>query len=129
MRLGCVPRRFDARRALCLSERDGVLKRIAQIAAYALDNPDEIAFGTAASIAAASASRRAPFGPEQTWRSLATPRSGPTKRQAALGDSWFHDAPVTPLPPPGGTWDDSTAVFKRYRNAQLNQVNCFQRLR
>lgn len=46
-----LPRDFDSLRALILSRRDGLPKRIAQIAAYALDNPDEIAFGTAASIA------------------------------------------------------------------------------
>ncbi len=46
-----LPRDFDALRALILGKRDSLPKRIAQIAAYALDNPDEIAFGTAASIA------------------------------------------------------------------------------
>lgn len=46
-----LPRDFDSLRALILSRRDSLPKRIAQIAAYALDNPDEIAFGTAASIA------------------------------------------------------------------------------
>lgn len=45
------PRDFEALRTLILARRDGLPKRIAQIAAYALDNPDEIAFGTAASIA------------------------------------------------------------------------------
>lgn len=46
-----LPRDFDGLRALILSQRESLPKRIAQIAAYALDNPDEIAFGTAASIA------------------------------------------------------------------------------
>lgn len=45
------PRDFEELRTLILARRDGLPKRIAQIAAYALDNPDEIAFGTAASIA------------------------------------------------------------------------------
>ncbi|GAA2883665.1 DNA-binding MurR/RpiR family transcriptional regulator [Aminobacter niigataensis] len=46
-----LPRDFEALRALILDRREGLPKRIAQVAAYALDNPDEIAFGTAASIA------------------------------------------------------------------------------
>jgi DNA-binding MurR/RpiR family transcriptional regulator len=49
-----LPRDFDGLRALILSRRDTLPKRIAQVAAYALDNPDEIAFGTAASIAVSS---------------------------------------------------------------------------
>ncbi|HMM62620.1 MAG TPA: MurR/RpiR family transcriptional regulator [Mesorhizobium sp.] len=47
-----VPRDFDTLRATILERRGVLPKRIAQIAAYALDNPDDIAFGTAASIAA-----------------------------------------------------------------------------
>ena len=46
-----LPRDFDALRGLILERRDLLPKRLAQIAAYALGNPDEIAFGTAASIA------------------------------------------------------------------------------
>jgi DNA-binding MurR/RpiR family transcriptional regulator len=46
-----LPRDFDALRNLILERRDTLPKRLAQIAAYALSNPDEIAFGTAASIA------------------------------------------------------------------------------
>ena len=46
-----LPRDFDELRASILAQRESLPKRIAQIAAYALDNPDEIAFGTAASIA------------------------------------------------------------------------------
>ena len=46
-----VPRDFDTLRATILERRGVLPKRIAQIAAYALDNPDDIAFGTAASIA------------------------------------------------------------------------------
>jgi DNA-binding MurR/RpiR family transcriptional regulator len=46
------PRDFDSLRAAILERRESLPKRIAQIAAYALDNPDDIAFGTAASIAA-----------------------------------------------------------------------------
>ncbi|KQZ93849.1 RpiR family transcriptional regulator [Mesorhizobium sp. Root157] len=47
-----VPRDFETLRATILERRQGLPKRIAQIAAYSLDNPDDIAFGTAASIAA-----------------------------------------------------------------------------
>lgn len=46
-----APRGFDALRELILSRHHHLPKRLAQIAAYALDNPDEIAFGTVASIA------------------------------------------------------------------------------
>ncbi|UZF90243.1 MurR/RpiR family transcriptional regulator [Bosea sp. NBC_00550] len=46
-----LPRDFDGLRTLILAQRESLPKRIAQIAAYSLDNPDEIAFGTAASIA------------------------------------------------------------------------------
>lgn len=45
------PRDFDALRTVILERRSDLPKRLAQVAAYALDNPDEIAFGTAASIA------------------------------------------------------------------------------
>ncbi len=48
------PQDFETLRAQVLERRDSLPKRIAQIAAYALDNPDEIAFGTAASVAAAA---------------------------------------------------------------------------
>jgi DNA-binding MurR/RpiR family transcriptional regulator len=47
-----VPRDFETLRATILERRHSLPKRIAQIAAYSLDNPDDIAFGTAASIAA-----------------------------------------------------------------------------
>ncbi|SDO79964.1 transcriptional regulator, RpiR family [Phyllobacterium sp. YR620] len=46
-----LPRDFDALRTMILDRREVLPKRLAQIAAYALSNPDEIAFGTAASIA------------------------------------------------------------------------------
>lgn len=49
-----VPRDFETLRATILERRETLPKRIAQIAAYALDNPDDIAFGTAASIAASA---------------------------------------------------------------------------
>ena len=46
-----APKNFEALRALILERRRELPKRLAQVAAFALDNPDEIAFGTAASIA------------------------------------------------------------------------------
>ena len=47
-----APREFAALRAL-IGERAATLpRRLTQVATYALQNPDEIAFGTAASIAA-----------------------------------------------------------------------------
>jgi DNA-binding MurR/RpiR family transcriptional regulator len=39
---------------MIVERRDSLPKRLAQVAVYALDNPDEIAFGTAASIAQAA---------------------------------------------------------------------------
>ena len=48
------PQDFDGLRSMIIAQRDDLPKRIAQIAAYALDHPDEIAFGTVASIAVAA---------------------------------------------------------------------------
>jgi DNA-binding MurR/RpiR family transcriptional regulator len=45
------PQDFDALRAAILERKRELPKRLTQVAAYALDHPDEIAFGTAASIA------------------------------------------------------------------------------
>jgi DNA-binding MurR/RpiR family transcriptional regulator len=47
-----APRDFPALKALVMARSQTLPRRLAQIAAFALDNPDEIAFGTAASIAA-----------------------------------------------------------------------------
>jgi DNA-binding MurR/RpiR family transcriptional regulator len=46
-----VPQDFDALKAVILERKAQLPKRLRQVAAYALDHPDEIAFGTAASIA------------------------------------------------------------------------------
>ncbi|WP_172123477.1 MULTISPECIES: MurR/RpiR family transcriptional regulator [unclassified Devosia] len=46
-----TPADYDALRATILERKNELPKRLTQVAAYALDNPDEIAFGTAASIA------------------------------------------------------------------------------
>jgi DNA-binding MurR/RpiR family transcriptional regulator len=48
------PGDFDALRLAILSRKATLPKRLLQVAAYALDNPDEMAFSTAASIAAAA---------------------------------------------------------------------------
>ena len=45
------PQDFDSLRATILERKGELPKRLTQVAAYALDHPDEIAFGTAASIA------------------------------------------------------------------------------
>lgn len=47
-----APKDFAALRALIAARVGDLPKRLAQVAVYALDNPDEIAFGTVASIAA-----------------------------------------------------------------------------
>ncbi len=49
-----LPHDFETLRSRVIDQRALLPKRLAQIAAYALDNPDEIAFGTAASIAASA---------------------------------------------------------------------------
>lgn len=46
-----APRDFDELRAAIIDRKADLPKRLTQVAAYALDNPDEIAFRTAASIA------------------------------------------------------------------------------
>ena len=46
------PRDFPALKALIAERAAALPKRLTQIAAYALENPDEIAFGTVSSIAA-----------------------------------------------------------------------------
>ena len=53
-KIGAVPRDFDSLRAFMVERKSDMPKRLAQVAAYSLDNPDEIAFGTAASIAASA---------------------------------------------------------------------------
>jgi DNA-binding MurR/RpiR family transcriptional regulator len=49
-----VPRDFDALRGRIVARAGELPRRLTQVAAYALEHPDEIAFGTAASIAAAA---------------------------------------------------------------------------
>jgi DNA-binding MurR/RpiR family transcriptional regulator len=46
------PRDFQALKSMMLASRDRLPPRLIQVAAFALENPDEIALGTAASIAA-----------------------------------------------------------------------------
>jgi len=49
-----APRDFESLRSLIMERAQALPKRLAQVAVYALDNPDEVAFGTAASIADAA---------------------------------------------------------------------------
>jgi DNA-binding MurR/RpiR family transcriptional regulator len=46
-----VPRDFPTLRALIAARAPGLPRRLTQVATFALDNPDDIAFGTAASVA------------------------------------------------------------------------------
>jgi DNA-binding MurR/RpiR family transcriptional regulator len=46
-----VPEDYDGLRTLLLSRRDAMPKRLKQLAAFALDHPEEMAFGTVAGIA------------------------------------------------------------------------------
>jgi DNA-binding MurR/RpiR family transcriptional regulator len=48
------PEDFETLRAVILERKGELPKRLTQVAAYALDHPDEIAFGTAASIASSA---------------------------------------------------------------------------
>ncbi|WP_407648979.1 MurR/RpiR family transcriptional regulator [Devosia algicola] len=50
-----IPQDFEALRQAIVERRDDLPKRLIQVAIYSLDNPDEIAFGTVASIAASAA--------------------------------------------------------------------------
>jgi DNA-binding MurR/RpiR family transcriptional regulator len=49
-----VPRDFESLRSTIIERKNSMPKRLAQVAAFALGNPDEIAFGTTASIATAA---------------------------------------------------------------------------
>lgn len=49
------PRDYDGLRALLIERREQLPKRLVQVAAFALENPDEIAFGTVASVAGQAA--------------------------------------------------------------------------
>ncbi len=49
------PRDFDGLKTMLLDSRDSLPPRLIQLAAFALENPDEMALGTAASIAAQAA--------------------------------------------------------------------------
>ena len=49
-----LPEDYEGLRALILARHDSLPKRLAQVARFAVENPDDIAFGTAASIAAAA---------------------------------------------------------------------------
>jgi DNA-binding MurR/RpiR family transcriptional regulator len=46
------PRDFDGLKELLVAQREKLPRRLVQVAAFALENPDEIAFGTVASVAA-----------------------------------------------------------------------------
>jgi DNA-binding MurR/RpiR family transcriptional regulator len=48
------PRDYQTLKSLIMDRKPDLPKRLAQVAVFALDNPDEIAFGTAASIADSS---------------------------------------------------------------------------
>ena len=50
-----APRNFETLRASIMERRPTLPKRLVQAAVYALDNPDEVAFGTAASVAQSAA--------------------------------------------------------------------------
>ncbi|WP_421723527.1 MurR/RpiR family transcriptional regulator [Bauldia sp.] len=45
------PRDFDGLKDLLIARRESLPRRLVQVAAFALENPDEIAFGTVASVA------------------------------------------------------------------------------
>ena len=53
--MGGLPTYFEGLRTLTLARREGMPKRLAQVAEYALTHPDEIAFGTTVEIAAKAA--------------------------------------------------------------------------
>lgn len=54
MSISDVPRDFEGLRNRIMERSQSLPKRLTQVAVYALDNPDEVAFGTAASVAEAA---------------------------------------------------------------------------
>jgi DNA-binding MurR/RpiR family transcriptional regulator len=46
-----VPRDFESLRTMIIARRQSLPKRLAQVAVHTLENPDDVAFGTAASVA------------------------------------------------------------------------------
>ncbi|MCB1501649.1 MAG: MurR/RpiR family transcriptional regulator [Bauldia sp.] len=48
----CPPRNYEGLKNLLIARKRDLPKRLVQVAAFALENPDEIAFGTVASVAA-----------------------------------------------------------------------------
>lgn len=54
MSSSAAPTDFDSLRNAILEQRDTLPKRLMQVAVYAIDHPDEVAFGTTASIASAA---------------------------------------------------------------------------
>jgi DNA-binding MurR/RpiR family transcriptional regulator len=46
-----IPRDFESLKALIVARAPSLPRRLSQVATYALEQPDEIAFGTVASIA------------------------------------------------------------------------------
>ena len=49
-----LPRDFEGLRALILARHESLPKRLAQVARFAVENPEDVALGTAASIAKAA---------------------------------------------------------------------------
>jgi len=49
-----VPRDFEALKAIIIERRSSLPRRLMQVAVFAIENPDDIAFGTAASVASAA---------------------------------------------------------------------------
>ena len=50
------PRDYDGLKDLLIARREDLPRRLVQVAAFALENPDEIAFGTVASVASQAGS-------------------------------------------------------------------------
>jgi DNA-binding MurR/RpiR family transcriptional regulator len=51
---GAAPRSYEALKATILERRDKLPRRLSQVAVHMLDHPEEVAFGTAASIASSA---------------------------------------------------------------------------
>ncbi len=49
-----APEDFEGLKSLILERKNSLPKRLKQVAAFTLDHPEEVAFGTAASIAGAA---------------------------------------------------------------------------
>ncbi len=122
-----IPRDFPGLRAEIVSRRERLPKRLAQVATFAVGHPDEIAFGTAASIAA-----KAEVQPSTLVRfSQAMGYQGFSDLQAVFRQHFRERVPdyETRLQALSGTGSDSklAALFENFCDAGERSIAAFRR--